>query len=86
MPKSRRNPTCAWLMRAGIFKSPSELRRIVPVPAAPKGLLAAPAAAVTTGWAAADRPSDADCGDTGGFGDGEVECEWEWEGGEDAAE
>lgn len=49
MPKSRRNPTCAWLMRAGIFKSPSELRRIVPVPVAPKGLLAAPAAAVTTG-------------------------------------
>lgn len=72
MPKSRRSPTCAWLMRAGIFRSPNELRRIVPAAVAPAGLAAA---ALTTGLAAADRPSDADCGDTGGFGDGEFECD-----------
>jgi hypothetical protein len=46
--------------------------------------LAAATAAVTTGLIAAERPNDADCGDTGGFGDGELECEFL--GGDDAAE
>ena len=62
MPKSLFNPTCAWLILAGIFRSPREfLRGTMPV-----------------GGGSVARPSEADCGELGplideGFGamDGE---------------
>lgn len=44
-----------------------------PTPPAPAGLATA---ALTAGLITADRPSDAELGDSGGLGDGEVECPW----------
>lgn len=73
IPKSRRSPTCAWLILAGILRSPNELRRIVPAPPWPAGLAAA-AALTATGLFAAVRPNDADCGVTGSFGFDEFEA------------
>ena len=59
MVKSRFKPTCAWLIRAGIFRSPSEFRR---------GTAALLGTSRSLGTCAV-RPRDAVCtGDIDGFG------------------
>ena len=57
MPKSLFNPTCAWLILVGIFRSPREfLLGTIPVTVLVGG-----------GWEA--RPREADCGEAGPFVD-----------------
>jgi hypothetical protein len=53
MPKSLFNPTCAWLILAGIFRSPKEF------------LLGTMPVAVIVGGGCVARPREADCGEVG---------------------
>ena len=53
MPKSLFNPTCAWLILAGIFRSPREFL-----------LGTIPVAVIVRGGCVA-RPREADCGEVG---------------------